>query len=159
MGFITAMGFLTFGQSCSGLVLNNYASNDSLMSLSRVAVAVALVFSYPLAFQGCRDGIIDILQVPASQRTNNKFLNVTTVILLSIITLLASVLKDVKVVLALGGATLGNLLTYVYPAIMYRAIVQKQNRVDQTFGVCVSSLSAILGVFLGAIGSKMALQK
>jgi amino acid permease len=159
MGFITAMGYLTFGQSCSGLVLNNYASSDTLMSLSRIAVAVALVFSYPLAFQGCRDGMIDILQVPALQRSDNRFLNVTTIILLSTITLLAAILKDVKVVLALGGATLGNLLTYVYPAIMYRAIVQKQNRKDQSLGVFVSSLSAILGVFLGAIGSKMALQQ
>jgi len=45
MGFITAMGFLTFGESCSGLVLNNYATTDTWMSGSRIAVAVSLVFS------------------------------------------------------------------------------------------------------------------
>jgi amino acid permease len=159
MGFITAMGFLTFGQSCSGLVLNNYATNDAWISASRIAVAVSLVFSYPLAFQGCRDGIIDILQVPASKRTQNSFLNTTTIILLSAITFFAATLKDVKLVLALGGATLGNLLTYVYPALMYRAVVKQQNRKDQTVGVYVALTSAVLGIVLGVIGSKMALEK
>ena len=46
------VGFLTFGKACDGLVLNNYGSTDVLMGLSRVAVAVSLVFSYPLAFTG-----------------------------------------------------------------------------------------------------------
>jgi hypothetical protein len=104
MGFITALGFLTFGQNAAGLVLNNYASKDSWMSLSRVAVAISLVFSYPLAFQGCRDGILDLLQVPAEKKNNAAFLNLTTVALLSVLTLLAAVLTDVKIVLALGGA-------------------------------------------------------
>ena len=45
MSGITMLGFLTFGKSCSGLVLNNYSTKDVLMSGSRVAVAVSLVFS------------------------------------------------------------------------------------------------------------------
>merc|ERR1712028_188132 len=56
MGFITMVGFLTFGESCDGLVLNNYAGSDLWMGLSRIAVAISLVFSYPLAFTGCREG-------------------------------------------------------------------------------------------------------
>lgn len=45
MGTMTSLGFLTFGEACSGLVLNNYASSDVWMSGSRIAVAVSLVFS------------------------------------------------------------------------------------------------------------------
>ena len=45
MGAMTTLGFLTFGEACSGLVLNNYASSDVWMSCSRIAVAVSLVFS------------------------------------------------------------------------------------------------------------------
>jgi hypothetical protein len=48
---MAAIGFLTFGQGASGLVLNNYAPRDALIQASRVAVAASLVFSYPLAFQ------------------------------------------------------------------------------------------------------------
>ena len=46
--FITfsSLGFLTFGASSAGLVLNNYATNDSLMSVSRLAVAASIVFGY-----------------------------------------------------------------------------------------------------------------
>lgn len=104
MGAITAVGFLTFGSACSGLVLNNYASKDVLIQASRVAVAVALVFSFPLAFQGFRDGALDLLQVPAEKRSN-PLLNTVTVVLLGTITAAAATLKDVSFVLAFGGGT------------------------------------------------------
>lgn len=102
MGAITAVGFLTFGSACSGLVLNNYASKDVLIQASRIAVAVALVFSFPLAFQGFRDGALDLLQVPAEKRSN-PMLNTVTVVLLGVITAAAATLKDVSFVLAFGG--------------------------------------------------------
>jgi len=104
--FITAIGFLTFGSNSSGLILNNYAGKDVWMSLSRVGVAVSLVFTYPLVFTGCRDGIIDLLGVPAEKKTENGLLNTTTIIMLSIITLLAASLKDVSFVLAIAGGIL-----------------------------------------------------
>lgn len=105
MGFMTSIGFLTFGQAASGLVLNNYAAKDIWMSASRIAVAVSLLFSYPLAFQGCRDGILDLLQVAPEKRKKDSFLNLTTVCLLATITFLAAILKDVSFVLAFGGGT------------------------------------------------------
>lgn len=42
---ITSLGYLTFGAASDGLILNNYSTRDALMSISRVAVAVSLVFS------------------------------------------------------------------------------------------------------------------
>lgn len=157
MGYITAIGFLTFGKSSNGLILNNYSSNDKLISAARVAVAISLVFSYPLAFVGMRDGILDLIQVPIEKRTTTK-LNVLTIILLSTLTVLACTLTDVSFVLAFGGATLGNALTYLYPALMYRAVCKKQNR-SEPVGVTISMISAVLGVIMGAIGAKMALDK
>jgi amino acid permease len=105
MGSITAIGFLTFGGSCSGLVLNNYSSQDMWMATSRIAVAIALVFSYPLAFQGCRDGILDLLKVSEDNKSKASFLNLTTICLLSTITFFAAILTDVSFVLAFGGGT------------------------------------------------------
>ena len=49
-------------------------------------------------------------------------------------------------------ATLGNALTYVYPAMMYSAIVKKQNRKDQALGVMVANMTAVLGIIMGIIG-------
>lgn len=157
MGFITMVGYLTFGRGCDGLVLNNYAGSDLLMGFSRIAVALSLVFSYPLAFTGCRDGFFDMAQVPVEKRSNGLS-NVVTVGLLSAITYLATSLTDVSFVLAFGGATLGNALTYVYPAMMYRAVVKQQNRKGEEFGVFVATLAAGLGIVMGAIGAGMALK-
>ena len=103
---IASVGYLTFGSNCGGLVLNNYATKDALMAGSRVAVAVALVFSYPLAFQGCRDGIIDMLGVDEERRKKAGFVNGVTVALLGVITLFAALLTDVSFVLAFGGGEL-----------------------------------------------------
>lgn len=142
------MGFSTFGGACQGLVLNNYSKNDLAMSISRSAVAISLIFSYPLAFQGCRDGLLDLMGV---KNRSNVRLNLTTIFLLSVLTALATVLKDVSFVLAFGGATLGNLLCYVYPALMYMKV-----RPDRTIPAVALASS---GMILGAIGAKLALNK
>jgi amino acid permease len=42
---VAALGFLTFGQASKGLVLHNYATQDGLMSVSRIAVAISILFS------------------------------------------------------------------------------------------------------------------
>ena len=146
--WIASVGFATFGGNCHGLVLNNYSTYDLAMSISRSAVAISLVFSYPLAFQGCRDGFLDLLGIKT--RTNAR-LNLTTVALLLVLTGLATVLKDVSFVLAFGGATLGNLLCYVYPALMYMKV-----RPDCTVPAVALAAS---GLILGAIGAKLALNK
>lgn len=155
IGFVAAIGFLSFGSNVDGLVLNNYASNDSWMSASRIAVAVSLVFSYPLAFQGFRDGVLDLLNIQGDKR-NESVLNMATLALLGLLTALAAVLKDVAFVMAFGGATLGNLLTYVFPAVMYKSVVDKQKR-QEGAGVAVSTVAATLGVVMGAVGAKLAL--
>eukprot|EP00546_Thalassionema_frauenfeldii_P000720 CAMPEP_0178938910 /NCGR_PEP_ID=MMETSP0786-20121207/26591_1 /TAXON_ID=186022 /ORGANISM="Thalassionema frauenfeldii, Strain CCMP 1798" /LENGTH=465 /DNA_ID=CAMNT_0020617677 /DNA_START=48 /DNA_END=1445 /DNA_ORIENTATION=- len=155
---MTLLGFLTFGENSSGLVLNNYSVNDSWMSLSRIAVALSLLFSYPLAFAGFRDGVLDMLKVPGEKRTSLN-LNILTITLLSAITFLASILRNVSFVLAFGGATFGNALTYVFPALMYRAVVKQQDREDEMTGVNIAMTSAVMGIVMGIIGAKMALKK
>lgn len=157
--FITAVGFLTFGGNSAGLILNNYAANDVWMSLSKVAVAVSLVFSYPLVFTGCRDGLLDLLGVSPEKKSQNNVLNTTTLVLLAVVTSLAAVLKDVSLVLAVAGATLGNALTYVYPALMYNSIVRKQKKEGESVGLMVANASAVLGIVMGVIGTKLALEK
>lgn len=151
------VGFLTFGKACDGLVLNNYAGTDVWMGLSRIAVAISLIFSYPLAFTGCRDGFMDLAKVPVDRRSPG-LLNLVTVALLGGVTSLACSLTDVSFVLAFGGATLGNALTYVYPALMYQAVVRQQGRKGEQFGVNVARASAVLGLGMGIVGATMALR-
>lgn len=156
---ITSLGFLTFGGSSSGIILNNYASGDTLMGISRFAVAVSLLGSYPLVFTGARDGILDLFQIK-----NNYawFQNTLTVSMLAAITGLACVTPDVTFVLSFVGATLGNSLIYVFPALMFRGAVlrftkQGENRHLKNEAKWAMG-SAGFGVFMGILGAKMALQ-
>lgn len=91
---------LSIGGSSSGLILNNYSTRDTLMGLSRIAVAISIVFSYPLAFTGARDGILDLFKV---QNRPTRLLNVLTVGILSATTVAALTIPDVSFVLAFGG--------------------------------------------------------
>ena len=119
-----------------------------------------LFHRYPLAFVGVRDGMLDLMSVPVEKRTNGT-LNKLTIGILSVITGLALVAKDLSFVLSFGGATLGNALIYVYPALMFRKAVQQMGD-KATSGlkreVKVSLFTAIVGVGMGLIGSKMAIQ-
>ena len=157
-GLVGSLGFLTFGATSNGLILNNYAGADTLMGLSRVAVAASIVFGYPLVFAGARDGWLDMLQVPAEKRTN-AVLNKTTLAVLAGVTLVASRLRELAFLMAFAGATLGNALIYVYPSLMFRAAVKNMGE-KATAGlkreVPVAMFSALLGVGMGTIGAKMA---
>lgn len=157
---IATFGFLTFGSSANGLILNNYSNKDSIMAFSRIAVAISIVFSYPLAFVGFRDGVIDLLQIAPEKRTNAK-LNQLTVVLLSIVTLLASKVKDLSFLLSFAGATLGNALIYVFPALMLRKAVALAGD-DATKGQKLEANGVLgvagLGIGMGFVGAKMALK-
>lgn len=152
---MAAIGFLTFGSNSSGLILNNYSTKDGLMSISRIAVAISLVFSYPLAFVGARDGVTDLLKIKSTPKSQNLL----TVGLLSAVTVAALIIPDVSFVLAFAGATLGNGLIYIFPAFMFRGAIKKKT--DATKGqkreVKVAIGSALLGTVMGLLGAKMAL--
>lgn len=152
---MASVGYLTFGSHSSGLILNNYSTRDGLMSLSRLAVAISLVFSYPLVFGGARDGLGDLLKLDGTSKSRN----ILTVALLSAITAGALIIPDVSFVLALAGATLGNALIYIFPALMFRGAIKKKT--DATAGqkreVKLALGSALAGLVMGVVGAKMAI--
>jgi len=156
---IASLGFLTFGENASGLILNNYATNDVLASLTRIAVATSIVFSYPLVFSGLRDGVLDLANIEPDKRSNS-LLNKVTLGLLAVITGLALKVKDLTFVLSFGGATLGNALIYIYPALMFRAAVSKMDKPSDGMKNEVKGAmgTAVVGVIMGIIGSVMAIK-
>lgn len=156
---VSAMGFLTFGANSSGLILNNYSTKDILFSFSRFAVALSLVFSYPLLFQGTRDGFLDLFKVPEAKRTDS-LQNKLTVGLVALLTVMAWKLRDLTFVSSISGATLGTALIFIYPTLMFQAAVDKMGSKATPglkFEKNLSGLIAFLGFVIGAIGTKMAL--
>lgn len=150
---MTSLGFLTFGAASNGLILNNYSTNDLLMSMSRIAVAISVTGSYPLLFAGTRDGILDLFKVAQEKRDNSLF-NKLTVGVLAATTLAAAKLTDLGLVASVGGATFGTALVFIYPTVMFL----KTQKGKSTFETKLCKVIAALGVVMGAIGTKLALQ-
>ena len=156
---VSAMAFLTFGANCDGLILNNYSTKDLLISASRFAVAISLIFSYPLLFVGTRDGTLDFFKVPEEKRTAS-LLNQTTLVLLGMLTALAWKITDLTLISSLSGAVFGTALIFVFPSLMYRGAIKAlgdkatngQKREAQ-FAMIVN----LVGIVVAGIGTKMSL--
>lgn len=127
--------------------MNNYSTTDIVASLSRVAVAVSVTFSYPLIFVGCRDGILDLFKVRQENRSN-ALLNKVTVAILGAVTVLASILTDLGLVASIGGATFGTALVFVYPIVMF--LKSQTKRTKETLPAMAIG---VLGVAMGVIGT------
>ncbi|CAB9507105.1 Putative sodium-coupled neutral amino acid transporter 11 [Seminavis robusta] len=156
---VSSMGFLTFGSATAAMILNNYSTKDTLISLSRFAVGLSLIFSYPLLFVGTRDGLLDLAQVPESKRSV-LLLNQITVGLVAILTGLALKVTDLTFVASMSGALLGTSLIFIFPTLMFRAAVanSKNPTRGQQLESRLCAVIAALGVAIAGVGTKMALQ-
>jgi amino acid permease len=114
--FIMSIGFLTFGGSSLGFILNNYAGSDYFATAARLAIGFALLTGYPFTFSALREGILDLRKLTGVKRENA--MQTTTIASLSVLTLLALFFKDVGFVVSISGAMFGCALMFIVPAIM-----------------------------------------
>ncbi|CAJ1963717.1 unnamed protein product [Cylindrotheca closterium] len=152
---VSSLAFLTFGSNCASMVLDSYSSKDSLLLAGRFAVAVSLIFSYPLMFQGSRDGLLDLVRVPEEKRTNG-LLNKLTLVLVAAITYVASQVTDLTFVLSMSGALLGTSLIFIFPTLMFRGAMRGDPTKKWENRLC--SVIASLGGAIAMIGANMSLQ-
>ena len=146
---IAGAGFLTFGEHCDGYIINNYSDRDPLITISRLGIALSTLTIYPVVFVGFRDGVMDCLHIPRAQQTNAR-LNVLTVILLTVLTIIAIFFSDLGLINAFAGGTLATAVCFVFPALMYRqAIIMEQSG--------KSNLEALIAVVLMSVGSVLGL--
>jgi len=166
-GSIMTAGYLTFGKAAQGLILNNYATADGLAFIARIGIALSIIFSYPLNFVGLREGVLSL--VNASDKAGRTDVHVvSTVLLMLLVNGLALYVKNLGLVVSLGGAILGSALVYIFPALMSIAHSRREaaalrasgkpvptaTRVDGALGVALAGL----GVFLAAVGGVMSLK-
>jgi len=119
------------------------------MTMCRIAVAASIVFSYPLTFVGVREGVFDLMNIPTAKRTKGAVTRMTLAIM-SVVTAGALVVKDLSLVLALGGAVLGNALIFVFPSMMFRNAFKDDASKAGERKVC-AGISAF-GIVMGCVG-------
>lgn len=157
-GIVAVTGYLTFGSASAGLVLNNYSSFDPLVTASRAAVASSIVFTYPLAFVGFRDGVLDVLQI---QERTEQVVTVVSIGLLLTVTIVAANVTDLALVLSIGGGTFSTAVASVFPALMFRATVKKDSSSDDSseeLDATVALICMWLCIGIGATGVTIAIQ-
>lgn len=166
-GSIMTAGYLTFGKASQGLILNNYATADALAFIARIGIGLSIIFSYPLNFVGLREGVLSLLNLSHKAARTDVHV-ISTVLLMLCVNGLALVVKNLGLVVSLGGAILGSALVYIFPAAMSVVHSSRQAaaarerdehvplaaRVETAAGVGL----AVLGVFLAAVGAVMSLK-
>lgn len=158
----TAFGFLTFGGASSGLVLNNYSTQDAGATFCRVLTAVSLIGSYPIVFAGARNAWFALAH--KGKEVTDKLRSKTTKIMLSIVTATALILEDSGFVVSLNGAIMGSAIIYVFPALMFLKSTSSrlsEGSLKMTRGLKAERLfnkvMAVLGVCLGLSGAAVSI--
>jgi amino acid permease len=146
-----ATGFLTFGGNADSYILNNYSPMDPLATASRLAVGVSTLLTYPLVFIGFRDGMVDLLAVPMERQTSHN-MNVLTLFLLTILTVMAVFVTDLGMINAIGGGTLATALVFVFPALMYQQAVKLHFISGAEREIWIAMTLMVIGVILGLVG-------
>lgn len=153
---VAAAGFLTFGAGSDSFILNNYSPFDPLVTFSRVAVALSLIFTYPLPFVGLRDGVLDVLQVPIEERTDNTVMYLSMAIL-AVVTVGAAFVHDLTLVLSVGGGIFATAVVSVFPTLMFTKSVQDSTDPGDKLLVKIAQALMCVSVMIGATGVFFAL--
>jgi amino acid permease len=153
---ISSLGFLTFGEHSAGFILDNYSNHDRWASASRMGVALAVLFSYPLVFLGAREGWVALMvahAAPTDAVPNRKLI---TVVLLATITALAILVPNLTFVLSFSGATLSSCIIYIFPSLMFQALVRNCSSLQMctsNWKIKESVAMMWMGVGLGICGA------
>ena len=114
---------------------------------------MSIIFSYPLNFLGLREGLLTMLKLDGSKKATHWG---ATLLLMALMNGTSLFLKDLGLVVGLGGAVLGSALVYILPAFM--AIFEKGGALSTKAEKLGNWALAALGVFFAGLGSYMCLQ-
>ena len=150
---IAVTGFLTFGEHSDTYILNNYSSKDPLATVSRLAIGMCALVSYPLNYIGVRDKCLDILGIAEQVDTTAK-LNAFTVCLLALLTFTSCFVTDLGLINSVGGGTTVTMVDFVFPALMFREGIRRYGRgtLGEQKEVWLVMTLMVVGCVLGIIG-------
>lgn len=158
--FLMAVGFLTFGGACNGMILNNYSTADVGATACRLLMGVSLLGSYAFMSNGMKSAFYQLFF--KGKEITNKVNYRTTKCLIGILTLLALAVKDVGFVVSFNGALLGSGIIYMIPSYLF--LKSTRRRIDEgvlerTRGLVLerwfNKLLIGLGAFLGLAGASV----
>jgi sodium-coupled neutral amino acid transporter 11 len=117
---VMSFGFLTFGGSSTGVILNNFSTLDAGASICRLLMAVCVIGGYPFLVRAVTSEGLALLGKPMDDSVEaRKRETVATSITLLLLTLASLVMKDAGFVIGFSGAVMGSFIVYIFPALLF----------------------------------------
>ena len=107
-----------------------------------------------VAFIGFRDAVLDTMNVPRERQTP-LFLNILTILILSLITLVAAFVTDLGVINSIGGGSVAVLMCFCFPAVMFQKAIQdlgETSLASQRLEVKIVMFLMVVGCVVGVGG-------
>jgi amino acid permease len=155
-------GYGTFGEACRGNILLNYHPGDILSTLGRFATGLSILFGFPLVACGARESIVGLASSFGYDSLGADKNHLLLVIgILAFVTSISCTVKDVSLIVGLTGATLGSLIVYVCPAIIYtKAVSQFHGNGGPEHDRAMKNLALIpFGLFIACLGCFMTVKE
>lgn len=159
---VMTFGFLTFGGSSSGMILNNYSFKDSGAAICRLLMAICVLGGFPFLVGGVVDEFLQLRGKKQEGEALRKTRKMTTSVTLSVLTGLSLIMKNAGFVIGFSGAVMGSCIVYIFPALLFlsnsgkklesgsRSWSQKLERLGCRlvvgFGACVALLGGCVSV-------------
>ena len=123
-----------------------------------MAILSSVICGFPLTFVSLRDGVLELSgRSKPSWRTKDK----AALGILTFITGLAMAISNLGFVASFGGAVLGSMVIYIYPALTF--IGAKQTQASAIEGLRrelrINRFIVVLGVILGLLGASVSVLK
>jgi amino acid permease len=107
-----------------------------------------------LNFIGVRNNCLDIFGIADKINTAAKF-NAFTIFVLSTLTVISCFVTDLGLISSVGGGTTVTLVCFVFPALMFCALIQNKSdhgTVGERLEALLVMVLMVIGVILGLIG-------
>jgi hypothetical protein len=101
--------------------------------------------------------VLDLLDAPPGRQTSRN-LDMLTVILLTLLTIVAIFVTDLGLINAVGGGSLATIIVFIVPTFMFHAVAQERGPA-QAPDVHLAVSLCFFGVVLGVVGVFIAVRE
>lgn len=117
---VMAFGFLTFGGSSAGMILNNFSTQDPGAFVCRILMAICVIGGYPFLVRAVTSESLALLGKKVDDPVvSSKRQSIATSLTLVLLTMGSLVMKDAGFVIGFSGAVMGSFIVYIFPALLF----------------------------------------